>query len=134
MSVVCTKWTLPIAKLCALLGLDRTEVIASTGAVVYKVSLSKSLLEVLTSFGLESSIVWQLLVASARALGDAFVVLLVLATHDQVMGIYFSSFCRLHQLVSLCCCTLTCLSILTRAEVAFKVMELSLVGVGVLSQ
>jgi len=63
--------------------------------MVYKVALTKSLLELLTSLGLETVLKLCLLaVASARAFGQStaiFIIVSVTNTH-YVMGINFSSF------------------------------------------
>ena len=66
---------LPTGKLCALLGLNCAEIVASTTTMIDEITLSKGLLKVLASFGLETTS-WStarmlcLPVASAGAFGQ----------------------------------------------------------------
>jgi hypothetical protein len=79
--------TLTIVLGCTLLSLNRAEVIAPTSAMINKITLSESLLEILARFSLETSLVLHRgFRASARAFGRfvaTFVTMLV-AQHDIV--------------------------------------------------
>jgi len=75
-------------------GLDRAEVVRTPPAMVNKVALAESLLEVLTRLRVKTALLLLLAVAGARAFGgETPSFFSVRAAHHQVVGIYFASLC-----------------------------------------
>ena len=95
-----SKWTRSTRKLGILLtSLYRREVIAPSSTMIHKVTLSESLLEILTRFRLETSIVH--IRIRTLALNDTRCSFLVLLAHDKIMIVYFTPFSWFHKLICL---------------------------------
>ena len=100
-----SKWALcaALSDTVALLGLDRTEVIAPSCAMIHKVALSECFLEILTRLALETSrVLGWCLNACARALVVARLTLFgsVLVAEHQIVSVKFTTLSRFHQFVS----------------------------------
>ena len=99
-----SKWALcaALSNTVALLGLDRTEVIAPSCAMIHKVALSECFLEILTRLALETSrVLGRCLNTCARTLVVARLALFgaVLVAEHQIVSVKFTTLSRFHQFV-----------------------------------